>query len=96
MSREWNQLAVQKLPPRELNTKLQLPVKTLTSPGPTNCSERVLSSLQNQVLGPLHPEICQVIGSFSSCKKKKVANRYKVEPIIIITNNVSVAREGED
>ncbi|XP_076171016.1 alanine-glyoxylate aminotransferase [Ptiloglossa arizonensis] len=61
MSREWNQLAVQKLPPRELNTKLQLPVKTLTSPGPTNCSERVLSSLQNQVLGPLHPEICQLM-----------------------------------
>ncbi|XP_043248251.1 alanine--glyoxylate aminotransferase [Colletes gigas] len=61
MSREWNELAVQKVPPMELKSKLQLPVKTLTSPGPTNCSERVLNSLKNQIIGHLHPEICQLM-----------------------------------
>ncbi|XP_031840419.1 alanine-glyoxylate aminotransferase [Nomia melanderi] len=60
MNREWNQLAVHMAPPRELLTELRLPVKTLTSPGPTNCSERVLRALQNQVLGHLHPEIYQL------------------------------------
>nr|XP_033340517.1 serine--pyruvate aminotransferase, mitochondrial [Megalopta genalis]XP_033340518.1 serine--pyruvate aminotransferase, mitochondrial [Megalopta genalis] len=61
MYREWNQFAVHHEPPRELLTKLRLPVKTLTSPGPTNCSERVLQSLRNQVLGHLHPEILQIM-----------------------------------
>ncbi|OAD62061.1 Serine--pyruvate aminotransferase, mitochondrial [Eufriesea mexicana] len=58
---EWNQLAVHKKPPEVLRNKLQLPVKTLTGPGPTNCSKRVLQSLQNQVLGHLHPEVCQLM-----------------------------------
>ncbi|XP_029032557.1 alanine--glyoxylate aminotransferase [Osmia bicornis bicornis] len=61
MNHEWNQLAVQKEPPKELRTKLQLPVKTLMGPGPTNCSERVLRSLRNQIIGHLHPEICQIM-----------------------------------
>lgn len=61
MNREWNQFAVQKAPPKELLTKLRIPVKTLTGPGPTNCSKRVLQALQNQVLGPLRPEIWQVL-----------------------------------
>lgn len=61
MQCEWNQLAVRKYPPKILQTKLQLPIKTLTGPGPTNCSKRVLQSLQNQIIGHLHPEICQVI-----------------------------------
>ncbi|XP_076760798.1 alanine-glyoxylate aminotransferase [Xylocopa sonorina] len=58
---QWDELAVHKEPPKVLGTKLQLPVKTLTGPGPTNCSKRVLQSLQNQVLGHLHPEICQLM-----------------------------------
>ncbi|KOC63256.1 Serine--pyruvate aminotransferase, mitochondrial [Habropoda laboriosa] len=58
---EWNQLAVQKEPPEVLRTKLQLPVKTLMGPGPTNCSKRVLQSLQHQVIGHLHSEFCQVM-----------------------------------
>ncbi|KZC04788.1 PREDICTED: serine--pyruvate aminotransferase, mitochondrial [Dufourea novaeangliae] len=61
MNREWNQLAVHKTPPSELLAKLRLPVKTLTGPGPTNCSKRVLQALQNQVLGNLHAEICQLL-----------------------------------
>ncbi|KOX81337.1 Serine--pyruvate aminotransferase, mitochondrial [Melipona quadrifasciata] len=58
---EWNQLATHRNPPAILKTKLQLPVKILTGPGPTNCSERVLQSLKNQVLGHLHPEVCQLM-----------------------------------
>ncbi|KAK1116428.1 hypothetical protein K0M31_019047 [Melipona bicolor] len=58
---KWNQLATHRNPPAILKTKLQLPVKILTSPGPTNCSERVLQSLKNQVLGHLHPEVCQLM-----------------------------------
>ncbi|CAL7935601.1 unnamed protein product [Xylocopa violacea] len=58
---QWDELAVQKEPPKVLATKLQLPVKTLMGPGPTNCSKRVLQALQNQVIGHLHPEICQLM-----------------------------------
>ncbi|CAK9829186.1 Alanine--glyoxylate aminotransferase [Anthophora retusa] len=61
MNHEWNQLAVQKVPPKILRTKLQLPVKTLMGPGPTNCSKRVLQSLQHQVIGHLHSEVCQLM-----------------------------------
>ncbi|CAK9803071.1 Alanine--glyoxylate aminotransferase [Anthophora plagiata] len=61
MNHEWNQLAVQKVPPKILQTKLQLPVKTLMGPGPTNCSKRVLQSLQHQILGHLHSEVCQLM-----------------------------------
>ncbi|XP_017887620.1 serine--pyruvate aminotransferase, mitochondrial [Ceratina calcarata] len=61
MYREWDQLAVYKQPPEVLRSKLQIPVKTLMSPGPTNCSERVLRSLQNQVINHLHPEFCQLM-----------------------------------
>lgn len=61
MYHEWNQFAVHHEPPKELLTKLRVPVKTLTGPGPTNCSERVLRSLQNQILGHLHPEIFQIL-----------------------------------
>lgn len=66
MNYKWNKLAVHKEPPQILRTKLQLPIKTLMSPGPTNCSKRVLQSLQNQILGHLHPEFCMVVILFSS------------------------------
>lgn len=79
---EWNQLAVHKKPPEVLRNKLQLPVKTLTGPGPTNCSKRVLQSLKNQVLGHLHPEVCVVGVSFYLCpsnciKKYTEVDRYR-------------------
>ncbi|XP_076248224.1 alanine-glyoxylate aminotransferase isoform X2 [Calliopsis andreniformis] len=61
MYRDWIELAVHKEPPKKLLTQLELPVKTLTGPGPTNCSKRVLRALQNQVLGHLHPETCQLM-----------------------------------
>lgn len=61
---EWNQLATHRNPPAILKTKLQLPVKILTGPGPTNCSDRVLQSLKNQIIGHLHPEVCQVIAPY--------------------------------
>ena len=61
MNSEWSQLTVHKKPPKELLTKMQLPVKTLAGPGPTNCSKRVLQALQNQVIGHLHSEIGQVM-----------------------------------
>ncbi|KAG6797742.1 serine--pyruvate aminotransferase, mitochondrial [Apis mellifera caucasica] len=61
MNYKWNKLAVHKEPPQILRTKLQLPIKTLMSPGPTNCSKRVLQSLQNQILGHLHPEFCMLM-----------------------------------
>lgn len=61
MDLKWSELAVHPNPPKELSRKLQLPVKTLMGPGPTNCSKRVLRALQNQVLGHLHPEICELM-----------------------------------
>ncbi|XP_012138081.1 alanine-glyoxylate aminotransferase [Megachile rotundata] len=61
MNYKWDQLAVRKEPPKALRSKLQVPVKTLATPGPTNCSKRVLRSLQNQIIGHLQPEICQIM-----------------------------------
>lgn len=61
MNYKWDQLAVHKEPPKVLRTKLQVPVQTLTTPGPTNCSKRVLRSLQNQVINHLQPKFCQIM-----------------------------------
>lgn len=56
----WRRCAVYTKPPEEILRSVSLPVKFLTGPGPSNCSDRVLRSLGQQVLGHLHPEICQV------------------------------------
>ncbi|XP_058799066.1 3-hydroxykynurenine transaminase isoform X2 [Phymastichus coffea] len=48
-------------PAQELLKPLQLPQRTLTGPGPSNCSPRVLRALQQQVLGHMHPEIFQLM-----------------------------------
>jgi hypothetical protein len=46
--------------PKELLKPLQLPQRILTGPGPSNCSQRVLQALRQQVLGHMHPEVFQV------------------------------------
>lgn len=57
----WERNAVVLKPPAEILTPLQLPEKTLMGPGPSNCSKRVLKSLQHQIIGHLHSEICQLM-----------------------------------
>ncbi|KAL6266880.1 hypothetical protein P5V15_003708 [Pogonomyrmex californicus] len=57
----WRRCAVHKKPPEEILRPVSLPEKLLTGPGPSNCSDRVLRSLGQQVLGHLHPEICQLM-----------------------------------
>lgn len=61
MSTNWNESAVHLNPPEELLKPLVVPIKHLMGPGPSNCSKRVLNSLQNQLIGHLHPEMCKVI-----------------------------------
>jgi len=48
-------------PPLCLKRPLYVPNKTLMGPGPSNCSQRVLNSLSNPVLGHLHPECLQIM-----------------------------------
>ncbi|XP_059224063.1 alanine--glyoxylate aminotransferase [Stomoxys calcitrans] len=48
-------------PPKNLKSALYVPNKTLMGPGPSNCSERVLNSLSNPVLGHLHPECLEIM-----------------------------------
>lgn len=47
-------------PPLVLKRPLFVPIKTLMGPGPSNCSQRVLSALSNPVIGHLHSECLQV------------------------------------
>ncbi|XP_061387951.1 alanine--glyoxylate aminotransferase [Musca vetustissima] len=48
-------------PPACLKRSLYVPNKTLMGPGPSNCSQRVLTSLMNPVLGHLHPECLEIM-----------------------------------
>lgn len=48
-------------PPKELLKPLEIPNKILMGPGPSNCSQRVLRSLGNQVIGHLHPEMFKLM-----------------------------------
>ncbi|XP_011876911.1 PREDICTED: serine--pyruvate aminotransferase isoform X2 [Vollenhovia emeryi] len=60
--RTWRRCAVYPQPPEEILRPVPvLPEKFLTGPGPSNCSDRVLRSLGQQVLGHLHPELCQLM-----------------------------------
>ncbi|XP_015598361.1 serine--pyruvate aminotransferase, mitochondrial isoform X2 [Cephus cinctus] len=61
MSYGWKEYAVELEPSKELLKPLVVPVKTLMAPGPSNCSERVLKSLQHQLLGHLHPETLKLM-----------------------------------
>ncbi|XP_036140884.1 serine--pyruvate aminotransferase [Monomorium pharaonis] len=58
----WRRSAVHPEPPEEiLRPPVFLPEKLLTSPGPTNCSDRVLRSLGQQMIGHFHSEMCQLL-----------------------------------
>ncbi|KAI9589081.1 serine--pyruvate aminotransferase, mitochondrial [Glossina fuscipes] len=48
-------------PPLVLKRPLFVPIKTLMGPGPSNCSQRVLSALSNPVIGHLHSECLQIM-----------------------------------
>ena len=48
-------------PPEALKKPINVPVKTLMGPGPSNCHERVLQATALPVLGHLHPEFCQIM-----------------------------------
>ncbi|XP_012277762.1 serine--pyruvate aminotransferase [Orussus abietinus] len=61
MSSGWQQHAVKIEAPKELLKPLHIPDRILMGPGPSNCSQRVLESLRNQVLGHLHPETLQLM-----------------------------------
>lgn len=61
MSIDWSECAVHLKPPQELFEPLVVPKRTLMGPGPSNCSQRVLNALQQQVIGHLHPEMCKMM-----------------------------------
>lgn len=48
-------------PDDRLKESLVFPVKTLTGPGPSNCSERVLNANKLPMVGHLHKEFIKVI-----------------------------------
>ncbi|XP_016838221.1 serine--pyruvate aminotransferase-like [Nasonia vitripennis] len=76
-------------PPKELLKPLQLPQqRLLTGPGPSNCSQRVLRSLQNQVLGHDQPEILQ------SMDEIKAGLRYAFQTDNKLTLAVSASGHG--
>lgn len=47
--------------PESLKHSLYVPNKTLMGPGPSNCSQRVLDSLSNPILGHMHPECFEIM-----------------------------------
>ncbi|OXU27396.1 hypothetical protein TSAR_013941 [Trichomalopsis sarcophagae] len=76
-------------PPKELLKPLQLPQqRLLTGPGPSNCSQRVLRSLQNQVLGHNQPEILQLMDEI------KAGLRYAFQTDNKLTLAVSASGHG--
>ncbi|KAL7293213.1 hypothetical protein TKK_0013355 [Trichogramma kaykai] len=71
--------------PKELFKPLQLPLRILTGPGPSNCSQRVLDALKQQVLGHLHPEILQLMDDI------KAGLRYAFQTVNRLTLAVSAS-----
>ena len=47
-------------PPASLEEPLNVPLKTMTGPGPSNVSQRVLDAQALPTLGHLHPEFTKV------------------------------------
>ncbi|KAK2585234.1 hypothetical protein KPH14_009936 [Odynerus spinipes] len=88
MEYNWQRYAVQTDPPAELLKSLQVPERTLMGPGPSNCSERVLKSLQHQVIGHLHPEMCQLMDEI------KAGIRYAFQTRNELTLALSTAGHG--
>merc|ERR1711872_47789 len=48
-------------PPSSLSTPINVPLKTLTGPGPSNVSDRVLQAQSLPTLGHLHPEFTKIM-----------------------------------
>lgn len=66
-------------PPKELLKPLEIPQKILMGPGPSNCSQRVLRSLEHQVIGHLHPEMFKVFIESKNINKKKEKKQERKE-----------------
>lgn len=47
--------------PDSLKVPLQVPLKTMMGPGPSNLPDRVRSALANPILGHLHPECLKIM-----------------------------------
>ena len=47
-------------PPASLEEPLHVPLKTMTGPGPSNVSQKVLDAQALPTLGHLHPEFTKV------------------------------------
>ena len=48
-------------PPSSLEQPIHVPLKTMTGPGPSNVSDRVLQAQALPTLGHLHPEFTKVL-----------------------------------
>jgi len=53
-------------PPAGLAEPINVPLKTLAGPGPSNVSERVLQAQALPTLGHLHPEFCKIMDDIKS------------------------------
>lgn len=74
--------------PKALLKPLQLPQRILTGPGPSNCSQRVLQALHQQVLGYMHPEVFQLMDEI------KAGLRYAFQTSNKLTLAVSASGHG--
>ncbi|XP_011307264.1 serine--pyruvate aminotransferase, mitochondrial [Fopius arisanus] len=78
-----------KPPPVELLQPLVVPQdRLLFSPGPSNCSPRVLESLKNPVIGHLHPEILKMMDDI------KLGIKYMFQTDSRLTLAISAAGHG--
>jgi len=53
-------------PPASLDEPLHVPLKTMTGPGPSNVSEKVLKAQALPTLGHLHPEFTKIMDDIKS------------------------------
>merc|ERR1711874_675218 len=56
-----SQMTLDVSPPSSLELPLNVPLKTMTGPGPSNVSERVLKAQALPTLGHLHPEFTKIM-----------------------------------
>merc|ERR1712154_650420 len=57
-------------PPSSLELPLNVPLKTMTGPGPSNVSERVLKAQALPTLGHLHPEFTKIMDDIKAGVKE--------------------------
>ena len=53
-------------PPPSLEEPLNVPLKTMTGPGPSNVSQKVLDAQALPTLGHLHPEFTKIMDDIKS------------------------------